>query len=310
MTNTDHFQPEGRPPTLNLVGERKLRDLLEGQSSAKGWEASGVLARNGHFYVVFDDHSRVARIANDLQAVPANALLGKEHDFGGFEGISYNAARQRFYLLVESRKQAGAGHRAFVVECDEEFNYLKERPVDYKFACSNKGFEAIAHVERGGQDFVLALCEGNRCKCGKKGRTPGGGRVQLFEKKRKEWRHVRTIALPEAVQFEDYSGMSIDQGRVAVVSQVNSQLWVGEFNEAEWAWRDEGQLFDFPRGNDGAIRYGNVEGVSWISPTRVVTVSDRRKKQTQPDKALAEKDQSIHVFELPAGARPAGVGNS
>jgi hypothetical protein len=45
--------------------------------------------------------------------------------------------------------------------------------------------------------------------------------------------------------------------------------------------------------------------VGWISPTRVVAVSDRRKKKNQPDKGLSEKDQSVHIFDIPAeGGRP------
>jgi hypothetical protein len=65
-----------------------------------------------------------------------------------------------------------------------------------------------------------------------------------------------TIALPTSVPFVDYSGMSIDQGRVAIVSQVNSMLWVGQFDEAGWQWRDEGQIYEFPRFPDGALQYG------------------------------------------------------
>jgi hypothetical protein len=94
--------------------------------------------------------------------------------------------------------------------------------------------------------------------------------------------------------------MSLDDGRVAVVSQVNSMLWVGQFDEAGWAWRDAGRLYEFPRADGGAIRYGNIEGVGWINRTQIVTVSDRRKKKNQPDKDLSEKDQSIHVFDIPA----------
>ena len=62
----------------------------------------------------------------------------------------------------------------------------------------------------------------------------------------------------------------------------------------------EGQLYEFPRSENGSIRYGNIEGVGWISPTRIVTVSDRRKKKNQPDKGLSEKDQSVHIFEIPS----------
>jgi hypothetical protein len=76
-------------------------------------------------------------------------------------------------------------------------------------------------------------------------------------------------------------------------------LWIGTFNEADWTWHDDGQLYEFPRFEDGAIQYGNIEGVSWVTPTRIVTVSDRRKKSNQPDKRLRDKDQSVHLFDIP-----------
>src|SRR5262249_1584802 len=97
--------------------------------------------------------------------------------------IAYNAAKQRFYLLVEARKHARGCYQAMIVEHDDEFHFLKERPLDFTFKSNNKGFEAVAHVRRKHQDYVLALCEGNKCKCGSKGRKPGGGRVQVFKKK-------------------------------------------------------------------------------------------------------------------------------
>jgi hypothetical protein len=287
-------------PTLELVCESKICDLMQRDQPAKRWEASGVLVKDGQFYVVFDDRTEVARFSDDLQPNSANGLFGMAHSVCGYEGITYNAAKQRFYLLVEARKQTSGHYQATIVEYNDEFSYLKERPVDFRFKSSNKGFEAVAHVRRNKKDYVLALCEGNKCKCGEKGRKPGGGRVQVFEKTREQWLHSRAIALPDSVPFVDYSGMSIDHGRVAIVSQVNSLLWVGQFNEASWAWRDAGQLFEFPRSDTGAIRYGNVEGVGWITRTRIVTVSDRRKKKGQPDEGLSEKDQSIHIFDIPA----------
>ena len=77
-------------------------------------------------------------------------------------------------------------------------------------------------------------------------------------------------------------------------------LWVGQFDEADWGWHDEGQLYQFPRSEDGSILYGNIEGVAWIADSRVVTVSDRRKKKNQPDKALSAKDQSVQLFDIPS----------
>jgi hypothetical protein len=224
------------------------------------------------------------------------------HAFCGYEGITYNAAKRRFYLLVEARKQRSSYYQASIVEYDDEFKYLKDRTVDFAFKSVNKGFEAVGHVRRENKDFLLALCEGNKCKCGAKGRKPGGGRVHVFEKGRKKWLHARAIKLPPTVPFVDYSGMSLDDGWVAIVSQVNSMLWVGQFDEASWAWRDAGQLYEFPRADNGTIRYGNIEGVGWINRQRIVAVSDRRKKKNQPDKTLSEKDQSIHIFDVPSGA--------
>jgi hypothetical protein len=285
---------------LKLVCESKIRDLLPREEETKRWEASGVLAKDGRYFVVFDDRTEIARFAENLEPHEENGLFGVTHAEFGYEGITYNAAKCRYYLLVEAREQANGYYQATIVEYDDEFRYLKDRPVDFTFESSNKGFEAVAHVRRDDTDFLLALCEGNKCKCGAKGRKPGGGRVQVFEKKRKAWRHTSTIALPDTLPFVDYSGMSIHKGRVVIVSQVNSLLWIGQFDEAGWAWRDDGRLYEFPRFDDGEIQYGNIEGVSWISPTRVVTVSDRRKKKDQPDKRLAEKDQSVHLFDIPS----------
>jgi hypothetical protein len=286
-------------PTLKLVCERKIGDLMPEVRPDNRWEASGVLWKNEHYYVVFDNCNEIARLSRDLQPNRTNGLFGKTHTYGGYEGIAYNAAKQRFYLLVEARRQSKGCYQALVVEYDEEFQYLKDRPLEFAFESGNKGFEAVAHLQRDSKDYLLALCEGNNCQCGKKGRKPGSGRVQMFEKKRKRWQHVRTIELPTSLPFVDYSGMSIENGRMAIVSQVNSMLWVGEFDEAEWNCRDEGQLYEFPRSDDRAIRYGNIEGVAWITPTRVVTVSDRRSRKNQPDKELSDKDQSVHIFEIP-----------
>jgi hypothetical protein len=285
-------------PALKLVCERKICELMPQDQRSKRWEASGVLAQDGHCFVVFDDRAEVACVANELEPGNSNCLLGASHTEYGYEGITYNAAKQRYYLLVEARKHAKGCYKALVVEYDNYFRYLKQRPMDFLFESENKGFEALAHVRRDNEDYLLALCEGNLCKCGKDGRAPGGGRVQLFEKSKKCWKHLRSIALPASVRFEDYSGMSIASGRIAVVSQVNSMLWVGRFNETDWQWLDDGQLYEFPRADNGSIHYGNIEGVSWISPTRIVTVSDRRKKKDQPDKRVSEKDQSVHIFEL------------
>jgi hypothetical protein len=58
------------------------------------------------------------------------------------------------------------------------------------------------------------------------------------------------------------------------------------------------------RGSEAVYRfpsksYGNVEGIGWLSEDTLIAVSDK-KKARQPERC-AEKDQSIHVFRIPAG---------
>lgn len=57
--------------------------------------------------------------------------------------------------------------------------------------------------------------------------------------------------------------------------------------------RGSGAVYRFPKKS-----YGNVEGISWLDDRTLVAVSDRR-KAGQPERC-ARKDQSIHVFGIPA----------
>src|SRR5262245_3685173 len=94
------------PPTLELVCERKICELMACRKSTERWEASGVLVRDGHYFVVFDDRTEIARIAGDLEPNEANGLFGMAHGVCGYEGITYNADRKRYYVLIEARRQA------------------------------------------------------------------------------------------------------------------------------------------------------------------------------------------------------------
>src|SRR5436190_10009534 len=144
----------GTIPTLKLVRERKIGELLSGHKPKTRWEASGILVRDGAYFVVFDDRTEIACISADLEP-GTNGLFGMAEDVTGYEGITYNAATGRFYLLVEARKHADDCYRAVLVEYDDEFAYRKSRPLDFPFKSNNKGFEAVAHVRRNDTDFVL-----------------------------------------------------------------------------------------------------------------------------------------------------------
>ena len=286
-------------PTLELVRECKLHSLLPGSSPDSRHEASGVCVKDGDFYVIFDNSPHIARLDPALRSdSPTNRLLRQRGESAGFEDIAYHKLEKRFLIIIEALIHPDGTYKPDVEEYSEEFRYLEHNWVDFALEGANKGLEGLTYVHRGGQDYVLGLCEGNKCRSGKRGRKPGGGRIQIFQKGGGQWDHKGTIRLPKAVQFEDYASLDVDDRRLAVVSQATSALWIGLLQEDRWEFVDDGATYQFPKSDSGETVYCNIEGVSWIAPNQIVVVSDKQKPGEQPE-ACQEKDQSIHIFSIP-----------
>ena len=288
---------------LELVREAKIFDVLAGRLDPR-LEASGVLAMDGLFYVIFDNLPHIARIGPELSpAAAANAVIRqKKGHSSGFEDIAYDAGHGRFYVLIESLPRGHGTYMAKVQEYDADFRYLGQAWLDFPLDRPNKGLEGLTCVRREGQTYLLGLCEGNRCRGGDEGRVPGGGLIHVFQRGDGQWELVDKIRLPETVLFEDYSGIAVDGDRIAVISQVSSALWLGRLAPSGWEVAGDGICYALPRGADGGIVYGTAEGVSWLGPDQLVMVSDKAKPEQDP--RCRDKDQSIHIFRIPGPARP------
>jgi hypothetical protein len=285
-----------RSPALRLLAEAKVAELI---GNGKGrYEASGVLAYDGWFWVVFDNLADVARIHPELTKGDARStLIRRPRRKVGYEDIARDPTDGRFFLLVEAARRR-SGFMAKVRELDGDLRPAATRWLDAPLERANKGLEGLSCVRRAGHTYLLGLCEGNRGRGGKLGRHPGGGRVHVFSEGPADWERITTINLPASLWFTDYSGISVAGDRVAVVSQESSALWVGRLAPSSWELLDAGTTYVFPRDDRGRIRYGTVEGVSWLGEDEVVVVSDRAKR-TQPHRVRAA-DQSVHRFALPA----------
>jgi len=296
--------PADQPSTLQLelLKEAKLAELL-GDALGSRLEASGVLAKDGRFYVIFDNSPDIARIGGGLSPEDAgNGLIRQEPGRGaGYEDIAYDRTEGRFYVLVEAMPHPDGGFMAKVLEHDERLGYLSDAWLDFPLDRPNKGLEGLTCVQRAGRTHLLGLCEGNRCSAGAEGRRPGGGRIQVFARSPWRWDRVGTIRLPESLWFEDYSSLAVADDRVAVVSQASSALWVGRLAPSRWELADDGTTYGFPLDGEGGTVYCTVEGVSWVAADQVVVVSDKAKAGSQHKRCRA-KDQSIHVFALPGAA--------
>lgn len=287
---------------MTLVAERKLSDFIEPPTGSGVLEASGVVATGGYYYVVFDNVRRVARIHTSLRpGSKRHSWFGRAREGEGYEDIAFSPDTRRFYLLIEAEKHPDGTYKALIDECDEEAQFKKRRWVDVPFDKRNSGFEGLHAVRREGRDYLLALCEGNRCRGGRKGRQPGGGRIHVLQRAGTVWKSMASIALPPSVRFEDYSAVSIRGNRIAVISQQTSRLWIGSLRFRDWTITGRGTIYDFPSTKKGKPKYCTLEGVCWLSPRTFVLVSDLS-KESHP-KRCRKRDQSIHVFRIPTRQR-------
>jgi len=209
----------------------------------------------------------------------------------GFEDIAIDLDGHRVFCLIETMEDTDGKFRGFVTEYDQDLRLQCCARLETTFDSPNKGFEGLAYLRRGTKEYLFAMCEGNLCTDAK----TGGGRIQAYTCTREgNWKWSHEVALPATAEFEDYAGISYREGRLAVVSQASARLWVGQVDERARRFVKSGQaIYRFPKKS-----YGNVEGIAWLSDNLLVAVSDK-KKSRQPEKC-ADKDQSIHIFRIPA----------
>jgi hypothetical protein len=288
---------------MTLAAERKLSELIAPPKGSEVLEASGVVAKGGYYYVIFDNVRRVARTHAGLKAGSnQHGWFGSRREGDGYEDIAFSPHTRRFYLLIEAEKHVDGTYKALIDECHEDGRFERRRWVDFPFETRNSGFEGLSAVRWKGRDYLLALCEGNRCRGGRKGRKPGGGRIQVLQRVAALWKPIVTIALPAQVKFEDYSAVSLRGSRIAVLSQQTSKLWVGTLRFGDWTIAGRGSIYDFPRNKKGKPKYCTLERLCWLSPRTFVLVSDMSKGGYA--KRCRKRDQSIHVFRLPARRAP------
>ena len=107
-------------PTLQLVKEQKLADLIDPPRAGAVYEASGVIANGAHCSVVLDNVRRVARIALHLRhGSNDHQWVGTTRQGEGYEAITYNRRTGRFYLMIEAQKHPDGTFKGAIDEYDD-----------------------------------------------------------------------------------------------------------------------------------------------------------------------------------------------
>src|SRR5687768_4469180 len=262
-------------PVMVLVRERKLAGLIKPPAGGAVLESSGVVAKGGDYYVIFDNIRRIARIDPSLaEGASKHGWFGPARSGDGYEDIAFSPYSRRFYLLIEAEKHPDGTYKGMIDQCDEAGRFKCRHWIDFSFEKRNTGFEGLTVVRRAGKEHLLALCEGNRCRAGRKGRKPGGGRIHVLVRQGMVWKPIACIELPPSFDVEDYSAVSLRGDRIAVISQMTSRLWIGRLSTTDWTIAGTGRLYAFPRTEKGNPRYCTLEGLCWLSDTTFVLVSD------------------------------------
>lgn len=280
---------------LELVREEKLYRLIPGLKKRARLEASGVAVVDATIaLVVFDNRHQVARIDLSLEPRRVNRLLPAPGPGAGYEDIAVDREGGRVFCLVEALEDVDGRFRGFVSEYSTAHRFVRCTELATVFEQTNKGFEGLAHLRHRGREHLFALCEGNLGT----GARGGGGRIDAFTRtKDGGWKPAHRIRLPKSAEFQDYAALAYQDGRVAVVSQMSARVWTATIDPRTLALVPGSEaVHRFPKKS-----YGNVEGIAWLTADTLVAVSDRR-KAGQP-RRYARRDQSIHVFRIPDGAR-------
>lgn len=329
-------EPTYSQTTLKTAEEGAMVALFYDVQGNTKFEASDVVVVKDAYYVVYDNLYAIGRISKDLPfRSHRNVLVGNRSGESAYEAIVHDEATNRFFVVVEAVKHSDEKFHAVVEEiemidrtedktmltrAEVSFKPIENCPCEMSFARENKGFEGATLIRTGGNEdhmYLLGLCEGNFCEGGRKGREAGNGRIVVMRKvpAKKDrgcyWETVRILELPRSINFVDYSAITIlavpgkpHEFKFAVSSQESAAVWIGHLyvskDTSARDWRfSEGKIYDFPRDDDCRVIYCNVEGLSFISETMLVAVSDQMKVDNrQPFRCLA-KDQSIHVFVIP-----------
>ncbi|MGC4058803.1 MAG: hypothetical protein QM743_11895 [Chitinophagaceae bacterium] len=255
------------------VAEAKVYKLMPGYSSSDNFEASGVYYLNGYFYVVCDNRYKIAKIKSTLPVNSSdNTMLSSGSGDSGFEAITYDNWNTPNFFVAEEAVSHNGSYQPRIREYDADMNYQNSLWAEYYFTSSNsnKGFEGIAWINRGGDDYILGLVEGT-------------GKIPVLKKTSTKWEFVTEITLPASVTFSDYSDITLYGNKIAITSQEDGQFWIGTLSTSSWSITG-GTAYELPKGSSSGVvgagtnfLYANIEGISFISDTQVVLVSDKAK---------------------------------
>ncbi|KAF5829168.1 hypothetical protein DUNSADRAFT_16482 [Dunaliella salina] len=306
-----------RKHTLKVIKEAPFVGLFNDLRNITRFEGSAITYAKGFYWAIFDSLRAIARINLGFNfRGEANLLIPEDKGEyeSQFEGLQYSPSTDTFLAV---RETAVYEEHGLVPQIEEikiaddlsEWTLIHKCPVRFQVEAENKGWESIVYFDgQKGERFLMGLCESNYCKSSSGKDAPGtergNGRLVLSqfvegdeETKGCHWDVLKVIHLPKEA---DYAGIAFNDfghgKRVAVVSQEDAAVWVGEFDWTRMEFVGEGEIQHFPRNSHCDQIYCNVEGVTWLDDERFIFATDASKSK-QGHECMSH-DQSVVIAAL------------
>ncbi|MBI3235424.1 MAG: SdiA-regulated domain-containing protein [Bacteroidetes bacterium] len=274
------------------ISESKVYKLLKDYDHHDKFEASGLAIRDGYIYIVFDNLYQIAKIDETLpQNSLKNSLVGAGDGNSNFEGITYKEGKNTQWYIVE---ETAANNDQWIPRFNiynDQFTSSTQQWSDVIFDSDNKnkGFEGIAYTQRNDKDYILSLVEGT-------------GQIMVMQQHENSWIKIAEFTIPAT--FNDYSEIALYKNKIAVTSQKDAKLWIGELDHKNWSVvASSGVVYDFPKGNEAGelgkgnhILYANIEGIAFLNDSTIVTCTDKASDKQPSYQSI--KDQSVQIFRL------------
>lgn len=312
-------------PIARMVFDEKRMTAAKGLNKFEASDVSGVPGEGNPFFVVLDNSFKIFRVGPTVSLLDegANNLMswpGDEGEESQFEVLAYNMTSASFVAVQEMITADDGSMRARMFDvtfAEDTAIVADECDSDYKFEKENKGFEGGVVIDGAdGVSYMLALCEGNHCGGGKKGRDTGNGRLIILRRGTDDdgkclFKIEGELKLPKEVDFADYSAITLNQNAapgkdgemtVAVASQENAAIWIGTIKPVKDG--DDpfefgpGIIYDFPPTESCHQQYCNVEGIHFATDRTIVAVSDAMKSRGKQDYRCWDKAQSVHLVSF------------
>jgi len=205
------------------------------------YEASDIMATpdGSSYLIVFDNTVSIGHLQRGVltSSRGKNGLITwnpdkdtDEDNGNGFEAMTFNKTSQTFLFMKETHVEKNGDIRSFIYEVKlnpkdpfPSIDVVARCHFEKQFSSENKGIEGAAFFTIDSRSYLLALCEGNFCESGKRGRIPGNGRILMMERHENlqgncSYKVNRVINIPAHVDFEDYSSISLhNNNKIAIV---------------------------------------------------------------------------------------------